>query len=324
MVSAESSTLRPMGSPRTSPFLDWRRVYVFPTRQGFGLGALLVVILLGAINYDNALAYLLCFLLAGLFLVAMLHTYHNLAGLGLVAARAEPVFAGTPAALTLAFDSRSARPRFSVRIARLGPDRPRGWWRRAPAPPATELPVLAADTPATLTLPPLPRGVHAGGRIRLESTFPLGFLRAWAYLPVATEIVVYPAPHGARPLPAGIGLAGAGALGASTGVEDFSGLRPYRAGDPLRAVDWRALARRDEWVVKQFRGAGGGAITLAWSALPATDDPETRLSQLAQWVLEAERAGLRFALELPGVALPAGSGPAHREQCLTALARHIA
>ena len=49
--------------------LDRRHVYIFPTRHGFTLGVMLVVILLGAINYDNALGYLLAFLLGGLFLL---------------------------------------------------------------------------------------------------------------------------------------------------------------------------------------------------------------------------------------------------------------
>ena len=77
--------------------LDRRRVYIFPTGQGFTLGAMLVVILLGAINYDNALGYLLTFLLAGLTLVAMLHTYRNLAGLEFKGVRSAPVFVGETA-----------------------------------------------------------------------------------------------------------------------------------------------------------------------------------------------------------------------------------
>jgi len=55
----------------------------------------------------------------------------------------------------------------------------------------------------------------------------------------------------------------------------------------------------------------------------ATDslgDPEARVSQLAQWVLQADRAGLLFGLELPARSLTPGSGPAHRAQALERLA----
>jgi len=302
--------------------LDWRRVYVFPTRQGFGLAGLLVVILLGAINYDNALAFLLCFLLGGLFLVAMLHTYHNLAGLRLAGVRVEPVFAGQSAVFNLQFDSLPQRPRFALALARQPPAR--AWWRRGPRSTATEVALLTPSVAVPLAVPTTRRGVLALGRVSVESTFPLGFVRAWAYFRPGTEVLVYPTPIDLRPLPLTAAATGEQRVGSACGVEDFAGLRPYRAGDPLRAVAWRALARHDEMLVKQFRGGGAVAVVLRWSDLPPNLDPEARLSQLTQWVLEAERAGLRYALELPGERQPAGSGYGHRLQCLRALATHRA
>jgi uncharacterized protein (DUF58 family) len=50
-------------------------------------------------------------------------------------------------------------------------------------------------------------------------------------------------------------------------------------------------------------------------------DTEARLSRLCAWVLMAERAGLRWALVLPGTRLPEGEGSAHRLACLDALAQ---
>ena len=45
--------------------LTQRNVYILPTRAGFMLGATLAVLLVGAINYQLNLGYLLTFLLAG-------------------------------------------------------------------------------------------------------------------------------------------------------------------------------------------------------------------------------------------------------------------
>ena len=42
---------------------------------------MMLLILVAAINYQNALAHALAFLMLGLFLVAMLQTYRNLSGL---------------------------------------------------------------------------------------------------------------------------------------------------------------------------------------------------------------------------------------------------
>jgi len=49
-------------------------------------------------------------------------------------------------------------------------------------------------------------------------------------------------------------------------------------------------------------------------------DVETRLSQLCRWVLDAEQAGQRYGLRLPGTTLTPDHGPAHQQACLAALA----
>ncbi len=54
--------------------LAYRHIYILPTRYGVFFGALLATMLLGSINYANNLGLLTTFLLAGLGLVAMLHT----------------------------------------------------------------------------------------------------------------------------------------------------------------------------------------------------------------------------------------------------------
>ena len=61
-------------------------------------------------------------------------------------------------------------------------------------------------------------------------------------------------------------------------------------------------------------------MLLDYAALPASLAPEARLARLARWVLEAEAAGLRYGLTLPGAQLPPGEGEAHRRACLDALA----
>ncbi|HEY0341668.1 MAG TPA: hypothetical protein VGC34_12735, partial [Steroidobacteraceae bacterium] len=49
-------------------------------------------------------------------------------------------------------------------------------------------------------------------------------------------------------------------------------------------------------------------------------DVEARLEQLTRWVVDAEDAGDRYGLELPGVHLAPDRGADHRHRCLAALA----
>lgn len=299
--------------------LDRRRVFIFPTRHGFMLGSMLFVILLGSINYDNALGYLLTFLLFGLFLVSMLHTYRNLARLSYLGAHAKPVFAGQQAVFTLGFDNRALWPRYSLELAHWPRLKTRLSRRRAE--PGTFVAVLdtAGVTHASLSLPAPRRGALNLSRVRLASTFPLGVLRAWAYLEDDATCLVYPRPHGRLALPAAAASAAAGLHGANPGNDDFAGFRTYQAGDPIRAIAWKTLARQDTVLVKRFSGGAPLQVYLRWMDC-APLEPEARLSQLAQWVVDADRSGISYGLDIPRTQIVPATGAAHRHECLSALA----
>jgi uncharacterized protein (DUF58 family) len=307
-----------VGLPRP---LDLRRVYIVPTGQGLLLGGLIVVILLGAINYDNALAYLLCFLLGGLFLVAMLHTYRNLAGLAFDGAHANDVFAGEAARFVLHFTGVPARSRYAIQVATLRP-RTAGVWGKRPPGVTVGVAEVASEANVELRVPSTRRGRLGLGRLRVESVFPLGLLRAWAYFDSDAECDVYPAPYGRLPLPRAPSAAAASTIGRAAGLEDFAALQPYRWGESLRAIHWRTYAKRDELLSKRFQGGGEGEVILRWRELASLPDDELRLAQLAQWALAAEQSGLRYALELPGTKIESGRGAAHCARVLRALARY--
>ena len=177
--------------------LDRRRVYIFPTRAGFTFGVMLVIILLGAINYDNALGYLLAFLLGGLVMVAMLYTYRNLVGLSFHGAQAQPVFAGEDAHFVCAFENSDLRPRLALAAKYW----PRGLTRRARRALAAR--ETGFDVPASarrqvaVRVPTSRRGWRVLTRIAVHGEYPLGILRAWAYFSSDARCLVYPAARGA-------------------------------------------------------------------------------------------------------------------------------
>lgn len=296
-----------------------RRVYIFFTRQGLLFAATLLVMLLGAVNYTNSMAYLLTFLLASLLLVCILHTYRNLRGLVIKLAEPEAVFAGGTAGFPLLFDNRSGydRPALQVRV------HPARRKRKAGTAAGIQFDLRAGELRSLdLEVSAQKRGLLRLDRLLLSTGFPLGLLRAWSYLDTAPVCVVYPRPGGSAELPPEEGMESAQVIGRHAGADDFTGLRAYRPGDSIRNIDWKALAREQGVLVKRFAGAGASKLTLRWDAVPHGADTEARLSQLCRWVLEAEKLGFQYALEIPDARVDHGCGADHQRVCLERLAKH--
>ena len=288
--------------------LTYRQVFILPTRQGWGFAALLLLMLLGAINYDNSLAYGLTFLLAGLGQVALYHTYRNLVGLELQAGASRDAFAGEQATFELRLHNPATRDRRAVQ-ARL-----EGGSAQLASVPAGQAASLWLRRPAPR------RGRLAPGILTLETRFPLGLFRAWSRLRLEQSAWVYPRPAAAAAPPqAPRRPSEAGDQG--RGSDDFRGFRPFHSGDSLRHVHWKAVARGQGMLTKEFGGDRVEANWFDWEALAGLE-PEARLSLLCRWVLEAAARQQHFGLRLPGQSLGPAQGPAHRQRCLRALAAY--
>ncbi|MGB7550878.1 MAG: DUF58 domain-containing protein, partial [Chromatiaceae bacterium] len=66
-----------------------RAIYILPTGAGLMFGGILILMLVGSLNYQNNLGLLLTFLTTAIVLVSMYHAWFNLLGLA-VTARAGP------------------------------------------------------------------------------------------------------------------------------------------------------------------------------------------------------------------------------------------
>lgn len=290
------------------------RLYILPSRAGLIFAAALVAMLLTAVNYALSLGYVLIFTLAGVFLVSMFHTWRNMAGLIVRPGRTEPVHAGEIAEFSLTLHNEHGPERYAIHIdGRTGGH-------------ATHTVDVArgAEQITSIAIRTTRRGWHTAPRLRLSSDFPLGLWRAWSWWQPDAGYLVYPAPETpASPLPQSFAPDGH-VEQHQQGGEDFSHIRPYRPGDSLRRLDWRAMARhpQDQALTREFSDGGvGGELLLDWDALPASLDTEARLSRLARWVESADGAGLPYALKLPGRHIATDHGPHHRATCLEALAR---
>ena len=299
--------------PEPAPIvLTQRRVYVLPTRAGLAYATALGVILLGAMNYNLSLGHALVFLLAGLGIVAILHTFRNLALISIRPGRCEPVFAGALAQFDLVLANQRPDARTSLRL-----------FFNDEAPIEVDI-GPHASTVATLDLPATRRGWLSMPRVTIETTWPLGLVRAWSYAVPDLNCLVYPTPASKAPPLPWSGESTRGSVRDGAGADDFSGLRNHQLADPPRHVAWKAVARQQDGplLTKLFSGEAAQQLWLDWDELPNVGDTEQCLSILARWMIDADTAGLAWGLRLPGVRLAPDNGPAQLAGGLRALALH--
>lgn len=295
--------------------LTQRRIFILPARTGYFFAFVLLLLLIASINYSLSLGFLLTFLLASMGGVSMLHTFRNLARLSISPGKVEPVFAGDTARFALVF-SNPGMPRFSV-----GARRTR---RAGSARHDTGEPVFADVSESGSTTLHLPMRADRRGRLQCDcvevfSEYPTGLFHAWSYVDFGSRCLVYPRPDpGAGALPLDAHAVGQGNI-PIRGDEEFQSLRAYKPGDTPRQIAWKALARGQGLLVKEFGATASADLWLDFDMLQGLP-VEDRLSRLTWWVMEAERAQVPYGLKLPNHLVRPLTGNRHRDACLEALA----
>ncbi len=291
-----------------------RRIYILPTRSWVVLAAVLAAMWYAALSQSNSVAYLLMFFLASLVMVSAVHAHFALVGLAMRVGRIEPVFAGGVASVPIEVLNPTRRARQALSVA------PNGHVFRERAHVAVGRLEPGGSGSVTLAMPSLRRGRAVIQRIAITTVYPLGFFRSWRYEPADAEYLVYPAPRGTLPLPEGAALSSDAVVGVGAGGDDYSGVRLYQSGESQRHVDWRAVARGQSLLVKQFTGTGSRRVFLRHADVAGLHDLEAQLSQLCQWIVEADAQGLAYGLLLPHFEAEPARGYEHRHRCLGALA----
>jgi uncharacterized protein (DUF58 family) len=292
--------------------LTQRNVYILPTRPGFMLALTLLVLLVGSINYQLNLGYLLTFLLAGCALAGMHVCHATLRGLTLSLMPPPPQFAGASAPLSVVLGNTRRRVRHGIGLAVLDATHEDHWtWTDVPA---------QGTCSVQVAFRPERRGLHQVPPLTAETRFPLGTFRVWTVWRPAAQVLVYPAPElHPPPLPPGEPRAGGAALHRAQNSGEFEGVRAYRRGDPMKMVVWKKAAKSDELVSRDTMQAQRMELWLDFDQCGIADR-EARLSRLAAWIIQADKLGLDYGLRLPGQPIAPAAGEAHKRRCLEALA----
>ena len=294
-------------SDKTKPASKAGRIRVRPTAGGIGYLVLAFIGLLMGINYSNNLIYALAYLLFAFALISFWQTRQQVMGLKQSQWHSRSVFAGQTAVWKQQVTKQSGMP---------------VWGLFAHNAQASEHYPLHLKQGESKTLKYATLGQERGyfkpdsDSVSICSTYPFGLFRACVATEDLPECLVYPAAKGNLPLPIDANSSDAHRHLES---ETLASLRKYTAGDNLRRVSWKALARTDELMTKEFDGAEGDPVL--WLDFNAIDNAfDERLSQLTRWVLEAEQKGLEYGLRINELIVEPSLGEVHRNVCLKELA----
>jgi len=279
--------------------------------------------LIAATNYQNSMAFLLTFTLASLGFNVIIQTYRNLTGINIRTKAADAIFAGQTLEIPIIVSSTEDKDHFSV-----------GFGSRTEVQKILDIPAGGSKETSIRVLPE-DRGWYSPGRLYTVTSYPLGLLRVWSWFQFKQRYLVYPAPvDPGKVIQNATGKIDNQQGEMGVGNEDFSGIRSYRRGDPMRKIHWRAYAREQGLHTMEFVEPEGRSLVLDYERF-AGIEPELRLSWLCFLVLppanfsilwafatapKAESSGERYGLKLPGTLIEPDHGSKHRQHCLQVLA----
>jgi uncharacterized protein (DUF58 family) len=287
--------------------LRQKNIYILPTRYGWLMLGILVLILVSSTNYQNNMGFMAGFIVLSVGFLSVFYTFRNLKGLEVRCQKIAPVFAGEDATVLVQLINNTRSLRSSVGI---------GLSKKTVNYSDVE---QESKTMAQFSLPTHQRGYMDIPRIACTTIFPFGIFEAWSWVRSPYQLLVYPKPI---PCPEPLIATHSGheeGLHAEKGNEDFHSLRDYQAGDPIKQVMWKAYARERGLFSKEFEDYVGEHQSLSWDSV-AHYEKELAISYLTDAVLSAEENQQLYGLKLPQVSISKGQGVEHMHSCLKALA----
>ena len=286
--------------------LGYHRIYIMPNKLGVIFTAVVFTMLFGSINYNNALGYALSFLLIGIGVVSILHTYMNLSNLVIEPGQSIPVHAGDMVQFSVYLHSKTNN-KYAIKLQNeFGSD------------------LIDASTldksKVILRKPSTQRGWLELGQFKVSTSYPFGILTAWAWVDLKCTALVYPKIE-SKQTPIELSSAQKTTIRRThtNRNDDFMGFRTYQAGDSPKHLYWKYFSANEVLLTKQFAGGGEDDVWLNFETV--RDLPlELALSRLTRWVIECEKQRKKYGLILGSVTVKPGQGQAHQNQCLHHLA----
>lgn len=274
-----------------------RNVFVMPTRHGVMVALAIFGVFAISVRIQNNMLLLMSLVLFVLFMLSLFAAGQNLQGLRLVLSDHRGIIAGQANAIAV-------RVLSDMPVHDVGIDTGCGYDSSYDSRQGSRgRNVQAADDPGhdhILTFSPVTRGRQPLPLVRLETHFPVGLARAWAWISPA-EVLVAPAPDFAAA--ALLLSAGSGQHAAeSEGRAGVDSLQDWVPGTPENRISWKRYAATDRLLEKTGAASDNDALTIDYNAV-AHLGHERALAAMCGAVLQAVRAGRPFHFRLGDVAL---------------------
>lgn len=271
--------------------VSMRKVFVLPRRHGLMVGFSTLGVFAIAIRIQNNMLLLIAVALFILFLLSLVWAGRNLAGVKLRVQEGQRLIAGQAQKVMITITA--DRPKHFV-VVKIGADKTRLDLRnRAASVPMT----VKIDTRGRMRIPPL----------LIESDFPFGLARCWAWLSPGS-ILVAPSPLSAS----GMEARAVTKAGQSEEDEEASGadsLAEWVNGTPQTRIHWKRFAATGRLLIKTGDHVAGDRVIIDYARLKAMGH-ERALSMMCGAALAAEHQQTPFVMILPGHEVKSPSGDA--------------
>lgn len=297
--------------------LSQRSIFIVPSKTGWMFTLLLTLLLITAINYQNSLIYGLVFWLFSIALSAMIFTYRNLSGLIIQTAHPVEGFSGTTIEVPVRISSLK-QSHYELYLS---------WTVEDPNKNITSDLITNAEMNNSQTIQ-IPfklgkRGQLHTPRLRIQTRYPFGLYTCWTLISLNTPGIVYPIPLDRD---RALGQGSQDELDShstmTVGNDEFSELRSYQVGDPLKHIAWKYVAKGQGMLTKKYDPQSYSLKWFDWNSLHGIPK-EQRLQYITGWILRAHEEGQSYGLKLPNMTINPNSkpyDPQHKKQCLTQLA----
>ncbi len=283
------------------------------TREGKRFLLATCLIALAAFNTGNNLIYLILAMMLSILTIAVAALVMNLRGLTIHAAVKRPVFAGQGAEMSVTAANRKFLPSYSLQL--VPPEGISGEGRLDFVP-------ASSSAECRFQVRFEKRGAYSFGDILVESGFPFIFLSKRVRAAAVGDVTVYPSV---------VGVGGIGSIGGSGRSlyslrsgrgDDLLSIREYRHGDDTKHISWKASARAQSLMVREFAETLSGTVTVYLDDGPPFDPAafERAVSCAASVSMRLIEEGYLVRLATAGKVVPFGGGPEHVYKILDVLA----
>ncbi len=284
------------------------------TREGKRFLLATVLLAVAAFNTGNNLIYLILAMMLSILAISAIALVLNMRGLSLGVSLRGPVFAGQAADMEISVENKKkVLPSYSIRVIF-----PKGMKGEGHVAYAAASSTARADCSVSFER----RGVYGWGDFVVQSGFPFIFLTRRVRVHQEGTVTVYPRIVDVES-PSIFSGDGQSAYTARPGRgEDLFTIREFRDGDDVKRISWKASAKAQGLMVREFAEEQPHAVTIILDDVKPFDADafELAVSYAASLAARLIEEGFYVGLVTSVKVLPYGSGPEQLFRVLDVLA----